>query len=290
MKSNSEYWDNLLADGTLFCYLKDGVPQGLFQTLLGYAYPIMISLITVITIYLSWKLPKDQRKLKSLFVGVGFGTIAGWVWGYLMLHWDSYFPGWIFPPWAVTGIEFIMPIEDLLFYPFCTLLFYIIFRKINVTDDSWNKPWIIKSIIALYVIIIAFYLLFTSICGRAVALMFAIPGLLFFIYSKDRLNVKKYLVFQVILIAINTIWDWWAVSWLHYIPGMAWASQWAYISFDKAGDFTHSKIFLDYGANSWAWIFNNPIEGTPWMGISGGLLNYSVFSACDKFFYREANL
>ena len=284
MKYNSEYWGELLKTGWLYTYLKDGEPNGLFEVLLGYAYPIMVAVISVVAIVLYLKLPKNEQKYKTMLFGVGLGSIAGWVWGFIMLQYDSHFPGWLFPPWAVTGIEFILPIEDLLFYPFCTLIFYIIYRKIKISDESWNSNLAQNILISFYRILILFYLIFTSLCGRAVALMFALPGLLLFIYAKDRVNIKKYLLFQLILIFINTIWDWWAVSWMHYLPNMSWASQWAYITFNERGEYLHSKIFLDFGKHAWAWIFNNPIEGTPWMGISGGLLNYSMFTAGDKFF------
>lgn len=287
MVSNTESWERLAQKGELYAYLKDGLPHEWWQVVLGYSYPIAMIAITILSVVLYMKLSGEKKRWKSMLFGVGYGTIAGWIWGYLMLNWTGDFPGWVFPTWAVTGIECILPLEDILFYPFCTLLFYVIYRSVRSFDNSWDKPWVFNTIILFYIAVIGFYLFNTSVCGKAVSLMFAIPGLALFIYARDRVTVKRFLSFQVILILINTLWDWWAVSWMHALPNMAWASQWVYVSFDQFGNHFQSPIFLDYKEYPWAWIFHNPIEGTPWMGIAGGLLNYSLFCAGDKMFYNK---
>jgi hypothetical protein len=40
---------------------------------------------------------------------------------------------------------------------------------------------------------------------------------------------------------------------------------------------------LEYTANRWAWIFNNPIEISPGLGIMGAMTTYSYVLALDKF-------
>lgn len=287
IKTNHDYWQELSGSGDLHAYFTDGAPEGFWQSLLGAAYPIMIFGLMIVTIFAYKKLKTSEKQFKTIFWGVGLTSIVGWSWGFWMLHHDPFFPGWIFPPWAVTGIEFLLPLEDWVFYPACTTLFYIIYRKIKVTDESWNRTWLRRSIIGFYSGLILFSLFFTELCGKSVSLMFVLPGVLLFYYARKEINLKKFVLFQIILMAINTIWDWWAVSWMHNIPGMSWASQWIYLSVNESGEYVHSSIFLDYSKHAWAWIFNNPVENTPYLGFAGGILDYSIFAACDKFFYGK---
>ena len=289
-KANNEYWNELEAKGWLYSYLKDGVPESFISQIIGYSYPIILFIIIILTFALYSKLPEEKKHFKSMIASVGTATLLGWIWGAWLFHANPTYLGWFFPPWAVTNIEFILTLEDWVFYPACTALFYTIYRHIELDDNTSNRTLVINIIIVIYIFTILFYLLFTALCGRSIAVLFAIPGLLLFIYARDVLNVRKFIYFLVIVVSMNCVWDWAAVSWVHSIDGYAWASQWIYVSFNKTGEHIQSTIYLDYVEHAWAWIFNNPIEITPWLGLSGAILDFSLFAAADKFFARHIDI
>jgi hypothetical protein len=128
-----------------------------------------------------------------------------------------------------------------------------------------------------------FFAYFGSVCGRTVAFHFAGVSIFLFFYVWDRWDTLHYLKILLFIMAFATIWDWAAVSWIAKIPGMSWASGWMYLTFDSSGVAHHSSVFLSYEKYRWAWIFNNPIEITPWFGIAGGMFIYSVAMGIEKF-------
>jgi len=77
------------------------------------------------------------------------------------------------------------------------------------------------------------------------------------------------------------VWDIIAVTIIPSITGVAWASQWVYISFDSLGAAHHSIVWLNYNLNRWAWIGNSPIEITPWFSIAGWVFIYSLAQVFD---------
>jgi len=155
-----------------------------------------------------------------------------------------------------------------------------------------GQPWVSTpmyiTIMAAYVALTLFFLVFSALAGRTIALMFAVPGMILFFYARDNIDLRKFLLFQVIVVGFEVVWDIFAVSLIQFIPGMSWAAQWIYITFDANGAYTHSNIFLDYKTHRWAWLLRNPVEITPWFGIVGGLLNYTMFAAGDKLFYGKS--
>lgn len=289
-KSNWTYWEELLKNGSLYSHLKDGVPITFGQHCVGYAYPFIMVLLLAIGIIGAIKTPREIWRWKTFTPVMIISMILGWSWNIWMLKTDPVFPGWLNTPWAVTGLEFIMTLEDWLFYPGCAVVFYLVFRSVKLKGTPWTSKRGHYLIIFIYSAMLLYALIFSGIAGRSESLMFGIPGVLFYMYAMDRIDIKKFLVFQVFLVTFECLWDWFAVSWLHYIPGMSWASEWIYLTFDSAGNYYHSKIFIDYGTHHWAWIFMNPIEITPWFGITGGIFNYGIFSAADKLFYQVAKI
>lgn len=286
-KTNRSYWEELKAKGWLYSLLKDGAPRGPGQRLLAFLYPLILVGMAIFTVAMFLRLPRQKWKLRTLIPCLIFSTVLGWSWGAWMIHADPTFPGWLFPSWAVTGKEFVLSLEDLVFYPLCTIFFYLVFRKVSLPGEPWTSDRGHFAVLAVYGIMSVFFLLFTSTAGRSEALMFAIPGMIMYALARDRIDIRKFLVFQVFVVLFAGIWDLAAVSWIHRIPGFAWASDWAYITFDANGGYHHSKIFLDYGTHRWAWIYDNPIEITPWLGIVGGIFNYGLFSFGDKIFARK---
>jgi len=286
MISNEKYWDLLLEQEKLYSLLKDGTPQGFFERIIGFAYPLFLVILTAICVIAYLKISKSKWRWKTHLFSITLGTLSGAVWCIWMQKFDPQYPGWLFPPWAATGVDFGLTLEDWIFLPVSTTLFYIFYRMVNVKDMNFTKKNTVHGIIiGSYCILSSLALLFTETAGRTEILLFILPGIVLYLYSRDIINVKKFLFFQVFVVLFEIIWDCAAVSWLHYIPGLSWSSQWLYLSFDSNGNYYHSKIFLDYGTHRYAWVFMNPIEITPLFGMCGGLLNYAMFTAGDKFFY-----
>lgn len=284
MKDNKEYHDDLQKEGALDSVLKDGPPKTKSQKFLALGYPIIVVIITVLTTFLMI-FKKEKIKFKVFIPHMIIGSICGWMWGIFMEKVDPIFPGWLFHPWAVTGPEWILTIEDWLFYPVCGAFFYILFRLIKnkETSPEWSK-WIFQ---IFHIAITLFFLYFTAAGGRSIALQFALVAIPLFFYAWDRWDTGHYLKMFSFIVLFAAIWDWAAVSWITYIPGMSWASQWIYVTFDAQGIAHHSSVFLSYSKCSWAWIFNNPIEITPWFGIAGAMFTYSLAMALDKFIYKK---
>lgn len=289
-KTNKEYWNELLAKGKLFSHIKDGVPDTPLKKIVGFSYPIIMVSIALVSVVLLFFLPKDKLRIKTFAAAMVICSILGWVWGIWMLRIDPEFPGWLNAPWAIFGKEKFMVLEDWLFYPGCTALFYIIFRKVVSSPKLPSSPNLFTFILLFYLFVTLFFLIFSATAGKSIAMMFAVPGIILFILSRKYIDLKTFVIFQTVIVLFEVIWDLLAVSLIHYLPGFAWASQWIYITFDSAGNYTHSSIFLDYGMHRWAWLFMNPIEITPWFGIAGGLFNYALFTFLDTIFYKKAAL
>ncbi|MBN1981531.1 MAG: hypothetical protein JW795_08375 [Chitinivibrionales bacterium] len=288
-KTNKQYWEELLKAGKLFSHTKDGLPNTPAKKALGYAYTIIVIALTIFSIIWVILLPKSQLKIRTFAVAMVLSTALGYIWDTWMLKADPTYPGWLMAPWAIVQKEFILTLEDILFFPACALLFYCIFRRLSIKGTPWTSPYGHYTVIGVYSILIIIALCITATAGRSEALLFGIPGVCMYIYARNTINIKRFLIFQIVILAIQSGWDLVAVSLIHRIPGFAWASQWIYISFDQMGNYYHSKVFLDYGTHQWAWILDNPVEITPWFGIVGGLFNYTFFAACDKLFYKNTN-
>jgi hypothetical protein len=289
-KSNWTYWDTLYNNGALYSHLKDGIPATLTDQIVAFAYPVIALFLVILNIVLLLRIPKAKRRMKTFVVTVGTGSILGWIWGAWMLKVDPVFPGWLNPPWSVTGLEFIMTLEDWIFYPACTALFYMFYRMVTIKGKTWTAPKLHWTIITVYIALTIWFILFSRLAGQTEAVMFAVPGIILYIFARNTIDVKRYLIFQAFVIVFEVIWDLFAVSLVHYFPHHAWASQWIYLTLDANGGFHQSNIFLDRSQHPWAWLFMNPIEITPWFAIVGGLLDYCMFAAADKIFYHEPPL
>jgi hypothetical protein len=290
MKTNQEYWDSLSNENMLYSLTRDGVPDSFIDTIIAWFYPLTLVVIIAASIILFMHLKKEQRRWKTYFFSITLGTFIGGAWCLVMQKLDSAFPGWIFPPWGITGVEFGLTLEDIIFLPASTTLFYTCFRHFKINDFDNEKRNIIHSIIFIfYLLLSVLSLLFTGIAGRTEIVCFILPGLAFYCYARNGVHLKRFVIIQICIILFEVIWDIAAVSVLHRLPGMAWASQWNYIVFNSDGTPLHSSIFLNYTVNRWAWILDNPMEITPLFGICGGILNCGMFAAADMFFYDETS-
>jgi len=286
MQSNIDHWNELQAAGKLYVYLKDGPPVSWWQQGLGFSYPLFLCCILIACFVFMRLLPAGRRKWKSYFFSVGCGTILGAAGCFLTYRAKGQFPGWLFPPWAVTGIEFGLTLEDWLFLPACTTLFYIFYRFIKIKNDttSRNHPFHYSALCVYCALSIAVVLV-TKTAGRLEIALYVVPGMALYWFARENIEIKKFFFLQIAILVFQASWDLVSVSLLHMIPGLSWASQWIYISFDQVGNYFHSPVFLDYKTHRWAWVLFNPVEMTPLFGICGGLLNCAMFATGDKLFY-----
>ncbi len=285
MKTNKDYYEQAKNKGQLHSQLKDGKPKGSFQKIIAMGYPITVLIMGIVTGIWTF-LRKEDMKWKVFWPFITLTTISGYMWGWFILKADPDYTSWLFYPWTSVGEIFGMCIEDWLFYPICSTLFYLIYRKYKSTSVSKDITKIWFMIIAI--LFTQFFLYFTDLCGRILAIQSAIFGLLLIFYVWDRLDVKHFLKFAVFMILFAGIWDYIAVSLL--AKHWAWCSHWAYITFDISGMHYHSSVYLDYGRYPWAWILNNPIEITPWLAISTSYYIYFIIASLDKLFFPKTTL
>jgi hypothetical protein len=280
LDSNKKRYDKLKESGDIDSTQKDGPPKTAFQKIVGLGYPIIVLLITIITVS-SMYFKRSKINFKVFVPHMLIGSLCGWFWGIFMEKYDPVFPGWLFHPWSVVGPEWILTLEDWLFYPICGAFFYVIFSivKNKETSPEWSK-WLFQ---LFHIAVTMFYLYFTGIAGKSIALQFAIVSIPLFFYAWDKWDTLHYLKLFSFIVIFAALWDWAAVTWITKIPGFAWASQWIYLTFDSNGIPHHSSVFLSYSEHRWAWIFRNPIEITPWFGIGGAMFTYSLNMALNKF-------
>jgi hypothetical protein len=287
MKSNRRYYNELDREGVLYSLVKDGRPGTLIDRTLGFAYPLTLLTIIAVCTVAFVRIRRLRERWKTGVYGVAAASVLGVGWCLWALKCDPVYPGWFFPPWAVTGIEFGLTLEDWLFMPATTVLFYVLYRMVRMPTSGIVSTRLHVIVLGVYGALAVVFFCVSSLAGKTQTLVFLLPGMVLYWYSRDTINFRKFLLFQAIVIGLEMVWDWTAVSWIHYLPGKAWASQWVSLTADSLGGHHHSKIFLDYDVHRWAWIFANPVEITPWMGICGGMLDFSIFSSADKYFYGK---
>ncbi|MBN1981033.1 MAG: hypothetical protein JW795_05855 [Chitinivibrionales bacterium] len=272
----------------LYSLLKDGLPQTTGQKVVAFGYPITIFILSVIVC--TWMVLRGRESFfhwKVFWPYLAIATFSGWMWGLFILKKDDQFPGWLFYPWTTVGVEFLgMTIEDWLFYPICATFIYQVYRWLR--KDQCRSPVMLKlGVVIIHVLLIEFFLYFGALCGKTLALQQAIFGLVFVSYIWTSWRVKHFIKFELFTCLFSGVWDYASVSLLAKIPGWSWCSHWSYVSFDSAGKPYHSSIFLSYADHPWAWVFNNPIEISPWLGITSTLFIYFLIASLDKLLYKE---
>lgn len=299
-KTNKELHKELLKKGKLFLNIKDGKPKTTAQKILALGYPIIVFITLIVTVIAIIK-NKEKMRWDVFIPHMIIGSFCGWCWGIYMEKFDPNYPGWLFHPWAIIGPEWLMTLEDWLFYPVFGSLFYLIFRIVKSSVKPYIKvagrliPTIpLRWAFQLFHIgITLFFIYFSEEAGKSIAFQFALPAIVFFFYTFDRWDIVHYTKLFLFIVVFASVWDWVAVSWITYIPGFSWASQWVYVSFNAMGVAHHSSVFLNYTEYPWAWVFKNPIEITPWFGIAGAMFTYSLALSIEKFIdnlYKEPEL
>jgi hypothetical protein len=259
----------------LYSTLKDGEPSGIKQNILAKMYPIILSILAFLIIYFYKHIKLNSRFIVYIFVG----SLFGWTWNWFTVIYDSNYPGWLYHPWSVIFSNRGMVFEDFLFYPLCGALFYLVRYHIPDIGASKNSFKNIVLIVQFIIIVLLTYLFNSG--GRSISLWFAIPGTLMLWITKDSWNLPRYFIVGMFVVLFGSNWDMIVTTIIPSIPGLAWASEWVYISFDAQGVAHHSTLWLDYSTHRWSWVGNIPIEIMYWFNISGWWFIYGLAQICE---------
>ena len=272
-KSNKEFYQDNLQRGYLYSLVKDGEggEQGI-DLLINYSYPGALLIVIVITILL-FLLCRKRWGWNQFLLYLFPISLAGWVWNIFIAKIDTSYPAWLYRPKGILGFEWMLTVEDWIFCPVIASLFYGVYRLLEprVTDlKKGRSGWLLTSFM-LFLMICLFFLVFGSMCGRSLAVLYGIPILVLWVMCWKWMNLRLFGVCMLFALLFEAFWDYGAVSGLPAVSGYSWASGWIYLSFDAWGKAYHSSVFLSYEKYPWAWIFNNPIEITPWYGMLSAL-------------------
>lgn len=270
-------------------YTLDGLPMAWYEKII--ARNFLISDIAVIVVSTLLMIFLCRRKLWNwqVFCIVCIPSIiSGLSLGAIIYTIDPEFPGWIVPPWSSLGWIGFWCVEDLLFYTFVTVLFYGVYRFTHQNSDPQDFKWAqgLKYAYFTFLSLASLGMLIRGgICGKLETLFYAVPSLIMMVYAWRRINCKRMLIFIGVMVVFESLWDWFAVSWLYYYK--SWAPGWIYITWNAEGVARFSRIFLDPVNHKWAWIFNNPIDITPWYGIAGASFIYMAINAAEVYLVRR---
>jgi hypothetical protein len=208
-----------------------------------------------------------------------------------MMSYDSKFQSWMFNSWSTIPILdkfWFSHILDWIFYPLCGC-FFIFLLEITSNNNSIKSLKLDKIIkittIIIYSLLIIFGLFLDSASRLEIA-FFVIPGLsgIIYLWVNNKWNIKQFIICSIIFILIACIWDLLATTLLYH--KFAWCQQYFYISFDKFGNYYHSKLFNSYN-NKWAWIGQSPLAITPLFSVYGCLFIYGVYYSVKDLFTNK---
>ncbi|NLP02679.1 MAG: hypothetical protein GX089_09315 [Fibrobacter sp.] len=270
-------------------YLKDGLPSTLFEKIIARNFLISDIIVLIVSIILMIVLTKRKKWRWHAFWYICIPSAAsGLLLGAIIYKIDPEFPGWVVPPWSSSGWIGFWCVEDILFYIFLTIFFYGVYRltegDTETTDFKWAQGLKITFFIFMWTASLLM-LSFGGICGKLETLMYAVPSMVLMIYAWHKINCRHMLLFIGTMVFFEILWDCFAVSWIYHYK--SWAPGWIYITWDQNGIAHFSSVFLDPAKHRWAWIFNNPVDITPWYGITGSSFIYMAINSVDIFLVRR---
>ena len=264
----------------LYSTLKDGKPSGTWQDILAKMYPIILGILAFLVAYLYRPI---RKKLGVRFIlYIALGSVVGWTWNWFTVVYGPNFPGWLYHPWSVLFSNRGMVFEDFIFYPLCGALFYLV--RYHVPDIGVSKE-VYKNI--TLTLMIALIIILTCVFGpggRSISCWFAFPGFFMLWLTRKDLNLPRFFIVGMFVVLFGSNWDTLVTTIIPSIPGLSWASEWVYISFDAQGTAHHSTLWLSYGTHRWAWVGNVPVEIMYWFNISGWWFIYGMAQICEKYF------
>lgn len=262
---------------------KDGKPDKLWKKIIALNYLWANLAVWAVAIWLIVKKLRGRFYPKTLFYMFFLSMPIAFMWGHYMHYLDPEYKAWNALPFQTVGSISLWSIEDILFYTGCTVLYYCIFRLFQAHFGHWRDFRHGSDVKAIFWCTIAFGVAFFGFfgeeCGRSLSLLYAVPAMIMMFYVWKETNSKLFITFFLIMLAFEMVWDYAMVSWIHSIPGWSWASGWFYISFGPDGTAHHSHVFMKY---PFGWIFENPIEITPWYGMVGAFYPYMLILTIDK--------
>lgn len=227
-----------------------------------------------------WLASKIKIEWKIFIPHMLIGSICGWMWGIYLLTFDKNIGAWCFHPGTILGPVWLQTLEDWLFYPLCGAFFYCVFVIAKRFDIVLNSEFKYKiSILTFNIFCTLFFLYFGAITGKSIACAFAVPAIVILIWQWDNWNALHYLIVNAFVTVFASLWDIIVVNFVN-------AQHWYYVTFSYDGIASHSNVFIPW-SKSWAWIFQNPIEITPWFGIAGGMFTYSLVLLINNLVKRE---
>jgi hypothetical protein len=203
-----------------------------------------------------------------------------------MAYYDPDYKGWYCLRKNSFGTFMYWTYEDIFFYFGAFFMFYMIYRlnqylikKYKIKDFKCHED--VKVIFFTVLInICAFMLFFSHACGVTLTLMFALPACAMMIFLWNHINSKILLLFTFEMIFIEMSWDLTFVSFIRKIA--SWASGWRYMSKDALGAIYHSNVFHP----GW-WLFECPLEITPYYAVSGAPYAFLLILLLDRKFYPK---
>jgi hypothetical protein len=268
-------------------YTKDNLPVTLIENIIAHNFLLIDIILIIACLILIAKLSKQQWNWKVFAIVCIPSILSGFIIGAINYYIDNQIPGWIVLPWNTLGIIGYWYIEDWLFYCFTTIFFYGLYRYYHKSlRNDFRYSEVIKNLYFYFLLTTSILMFcFTGICGKLETVFYAVPALFLMKLSWKHINIRKMLIFVVSLVLFEMLWDWFAVSWIYNYK--SWAPGWIYLIYDSNYIATCSKVFLDPQKSPWAWIFNNPIEITPWYGISGITFLYTAITTIDIMVKNE---
>lgn len=227
-------------------------------------YSVILLLMSIVTFFGLNKV-KDQFSLKVFAVYMLIGSIAGWSWQLFVTYLDPAYSGWWYDPHKIWGSVGLVAYEDVVFYPICGALFYLVRLIMPSVNTSQRLSQVLKVVtISIFSILGIASLFIFNIGGRSSTYWFLIPGICLYLYTFKEINITKFLFTGLFIIAMASAWDLWIKDWLYI-----------------TADLHQSKIWLDYKIHPWAWINNSPVEITPWFSICGWVFIYPLAEVCE---------
>lgn len=262
-------------------YFKDGFPTTFFDQVIAHNFIITDILVIIASVIMILYLKKEWNWKIFCVVCIPC-IISGFIWGKEMLYADPNFPAWMILPTGSVGEIWLWSVEDCIFNVATTFLFYGVFRLVHIKKvNDFKCKFYIKFTYMLFLFFSSLFMIkYGAYCGKSLTYLYAIPSIFLMIYVWDKINSKLMSLFLFVMILFEVLWDWFAVSWLYYFK--SWAPGWIYLSYNDNNILYCSNVFLDPVSYPWAWIFNNPIEITPWYGIVGATFVYMAILAADK--------
>ena len=276
-ENDSRYYDSV----------NNGLPKTLKEKILSKHYLYSVIAQFFIGLAIAKKINYKFNCKKTFITAFLISIPMSFMWGAYMAYSDPTYKGWFSMSFNSIGSIGYWSIEDCLFYPGAFVMFYFLYRWVQ----SWKLIDFKHSVFFKWVFflsflnLICFMLFFSHSCGVSLTLMFSVPGLAIMVCRWSKINFKTFIIYFIIMVVLEVVWDVSAVSFLRFWKG--WAAGWRYLSFDANGVVHHSNVFMSYP--KW-WLFESPMEITPYYAISGAPYAYLLIDILDQIFYGKKQI